>query len=118
MKDFTETMPGLDRIKSKFLALLEVRQADIAYHSLAAWKSSDPAETQTQLRAVQNILHLIVGSAGTLGFNFLGEAARSHEESIIEFLENTDDDSAEVPDDFLNHMDSFISRCQTVMQKD
>ncbi len=107
----TETLPGLARVREKFLSLLDDRCGAIAEHSLAAWKATDHTEQKSHLSAAGTTLHQIAGSAGSLGLQELGEAARSCEEAIIAFV----NEPAAQPDkcsDIVMEIVSFVTYCQ------
>lgn len=72
-------IPGLERIRARFLDMLVDRLTEI--ETLCEEPSTD------SLRQSQQILHKIAGSAGTLGLQDLGETARVCETRIIEFLD-------------------------------
>tara|TARA_R110000787_G_scaffold94172_4_gene196801 strand:+ start:1043 stop:1402 length:360 start_codon:yes stop_codon:yes gene_type:complete len=115
MRDISEALLGIEKIKIRFLALLEERQGVIAHHALAAWESTDPNEVRSHLNAAQNILHQIAGSAGSLGFDSLGQVARDCENEIIAHLEGPDGKSTPLPFEIIGRMDAFVSMSQALL---
>lgn len=78
-----ELFPGLQQVRERFLNLLSERLAEL--DTLCSDDAADPV-TPEALRKAQDILHKIAGTAGTLGFQSLGEAANFSEEQIIGHL--------------------------------
>lgn len=72
--------PGLERIRARFLEMLDERLTEMER------LSKDPS--RESLLASQLILHKIAGSAGTLGLADLGERARICENQIISHLDS------------------------------
>ncbi len=112
-----DTLPGLEGIKIRFLVLLDERQGVIAHHALAAWESTDPSEVRHHLGTAQSTLHQIAGSAGSLGFNALGEAARDCENEIISHLEGPSGNNAIFSAEIMAKMDAFVSLSQALLAK-
>ena len=69
-------LPGIERIRKRFVEMLDERQTLIATHGLAAWDGTTVDEIKGNLASAQAILHQIAGSAGSLGFEELGRLAR------------------------------------------
>ncbi|KIN71075.1 Hpt domain-containing protein [Sulfitobacter guttiformis] len=115
MKDMPSELPGLERIKERFLSLLAERQTTIAHHALAAWESDSAAAQSSNLQGAQNVLHQIAGSAGSLGFVELGEAARSCEGAIITFLDSNDGAQGSLPHSLFEELDDFVCMSQTLL---
>ena len=65
-------LPGLDRVRNRFLEMLVPRQEQIAAHAVAAWDGETVEEITGNLASAQAILHQIAGTAGSLGFVDLG----------------------------------------------
>jgi HPt (histidine-containing phosphotransfer) domain-containing protein len=63
-----DILPGLDRVRDRFLTMLEDRKTNIASHAIAAWEADCVEDICAHLAAAQSILHQIAGSAGSLGF--------------------------------------------------
>jgi hypothetical protein len=115
MTDTAHELPGIERIKLRFLNLLEDRQSAVAHHAMAAWDTTDPEIMCGELEAAQNILHQISGSAGSLGFGDLGQAARDCENEIITYLEQVGSTSADVPVVIMGQMDQFVSMSRNLI---
>lgn len=105
----------MGKIKVRFLDLLESRQFDIASHALAAWNAQTTEQADRHLGAARDILHQIAGSAGSLGFGPLGQAARECESSIIYHLANRVPDTAPCPHRVIEQLDSFMSVSQNLL---
>lgn len=117
MSNMIEALPGIERIKTRFLDLLEERQSIIASHALAAWDSQDTKDMHSHLTAAQSALHQIAGSAGSLGFAPLGQAARECENEIIVHLENQDNNGRMISSEVMSRLDTFVSMSQTLLAK-
>lgn len=115
MKDMMNELPGIDRVRGRFLDMLEQRQAAIAGHALAAWDGQTLEEINENLASAQAVLHQISGSAGSLGWADLGEAARECEMEIIAHLEGPDADLAICPGELIHHLDVFVTSCREVI---
>ena len=112
-----DALPGIEKIKARFLTLLEERQGLIAHHALAAWEGTDPNDVQHHLATAQNTLHQIAGSAGSLGFASLGYTARDCENEIIGYLEGPNGNSAIFPVEIMAKMDAFVLQSQALLTK-
>lgn len=115
MKVSVEVLSGMEKIKVRFLDLLENRQCDIASNALAAWDAQTMEQADSHLAAARDILHQIAGSAGSLGFGTLGQAARECETSIIYHLENRVPNTAPCPRRVIEQLDSFMSVSQNLL---
>lgn len=104
-------MPGLDRIRDRFVELLEERKSFIAHHALAAWDAETVEEINSNLEDARGVLHQIAGTAGTVGFGPLGETARQCEEQIIAHIEGPYSDLAVCPGDIIWRIDGFVAAC-------
>lgn len=122
MSDMMRNFPGLEPIRQRFRATLPERQSDVAHHALEAWNASQEggaAKTvAAHLEEVRNRLHTIAGSAGSLGFGELGEAAFHGEAEIISYLEREDGTPSQVPADVIYAIDSFIERCSAAIDQE
>lgn len=76
-------MPGLERIRARFMDMLVERLNEIDRLCDPAVSGLSPRDA---LEQVQMILHKIAGTAGTLGLTVLGDTARTGENTIIAFL--------------------------------
>lgn len=108
-------LPGLDRIRTRFLEMLKDRQVAIAEHALVAWESYELDEINTSLASASTILHQIAGTAGSLGFEELGVTARTVEIAINDHLNGMDADLAICPGALIFHMDEFVQNCEKVI---
>lgn len=115
VKDIVGSLPGIETVRTRFLALLKERQGTIAHHAVTAWNSTDPKEVRNNLESAQNILHKISGTAGSLGFAPLGCAARDCENGIIDHIEGINGNMAAFPQEIINRLDIFISLSQSVL---
>ncbi|KIN63749.1 hypothetical protein Z946_2623 [Sulfitobacter noctilucicola] len=116
MKDLNETLPGIERIKLRFLDLLQSRQGAIAQCALTAWEASDPDVVRNQLSEAQGILHQIAGSAGSLGFASLGQIARDCEGDIIQYVSHAHQTPVPVCVEVMESLDRFVSASQDLLQ--
>ncbi|WP_299028216.1 Hpt domain-containing protein [uncultured Sulfitobacter sp.] len=107
-------MPGLDRIRDRFLALLEDRKTIIAQHALAAWDGETAEEINANLEDARSILHQIAGTAGTVGYPELGATAQQCEAQIIAHLEGPYADLAICPGEIIWCIDTFVEACGTL----
>jgi HPt (histidine-containing phosphotransfer) domain-containing protein len=105
-------LPGIDRIRKRFLEMLSERQTQIASHGLAAWDGKTVEEINSNLAGAQAILHQIAGSAGSLGFEELGQAARGCEMRIVDHLAGPDADLAICPVELISSLDTFVAACR------
>ncbi len=115
MKDLTDDLPGIDRVRNRFLTMLLERQIKIAGHSVAAWEGETLEEVNDNLAAAQAVLHQIAGTAGSLGFADLGEEARSCENAIIAHLKGPDAELAVCPTPIITDLDHFVSSCEVLL---
>ncbi len=97
------------------MSLLAERQISIAEHALAAWDSNDLVEWGFNLRIVQTVPHQIAGSAGSLGFHAIGDAARKFGGSIIDYLEGAVNEGRVLPVAILAELDNFIAMSQALL---
>lgn len=109
MKDIADILPGIERIKQRFLGLLKDRQATIAHHVLSAWDSTVAPDVVAHLEAAQAVLHQVAGSAGSLGFDELGQAARDSENGIIAHLSCPETELAAIPTKLMKQLGNFLA---------
>jgi len=107
-------MPGLDRIRLRFLDLLHDRKTSIAQHALAAWDGETTDVINENLEHARNILHQIAGTAGTVGYPELGAAAQQCEAQIISHLEGDYADLAICPGEIIWRIDTFVEACDAL----
>lgn len=110
-----EMMSGLEKIRGRFLDLLVTRQQSIAHHAVLAYEGQTLDEVNGNLAAARDILHQIAGTAGSLGFDDLGHAARSCENDIVAHLTGPDNDLALCPDALLVQIDDFVEQCKGLL---
>jgi len=115
MKDMVDELPGLAKVRTRFLEMLVDRQALIAEHALSAWEGETLDDINGNLEAAKAILHQIAGTAGSLGFTDLGVAARACEGEVIAHLEGPDADLAICPGEIIYHMDLFVKQCEETL---
>jgi hypothetical protein len=104
-------MPGLDRIRLRFVELLHDRKAEIAHYALAAWDGETAEDINQNLENARGILHQISGTAGTVGYPELGQTAQQCEAQIIAHLEGDYADLAICPGDIIWFIDTFVEAC-------
>lgn len=117
MKDMVQELPGLDRVRARFIEMLGPRQETIANHAVLAWDSDNVETIVSNLRAVQSVMHQISGSAGSLGFADLGTKARNCESAIIVHLDGPDADLAICPGDLIIQIDDFVTECRSLLEQ-
>lgn len=115
MKNLTHEMPGLDRVRQRFLQALEDRQARIAQHALAVRNARNAAEVVENLNLANSILHQIAGTAGVLGFAALGAAARRTEDTLSVHLESAETSDLRCPTGILELLDRFVAECRRTL---
>ncbi|MCX7566486.1 Hpt domain-containing protein [Sulfitobacter sp. F26169L] len=113
----SQELPGLDRIRARFLHLQTARQADIAQYALLAWESDDADTKRLNLQAAQNTLHQIAGTAGSLGFREFGQTARKCEELIIKFFESAPSRHSVLMQEILTNLDAFVTESQNLISR-
>ncbi|QUJ76713.1 Hpt domain-containing protein [Sulfitobacter albidus] len=104
-------LPGLDKIRARFVEMLEERSSRIAQHALAAWDAETAEEINRNLSDAKDILHQIAGSAGTVGFPELGAMAQECEMEIIAHLDGEYADLAVCPGQIIWRIDGFVASC-------
>lgn len=80
-----DALPGIERIRQRFLEMLEDR-LDSLEDAMVEFEF--PGTGRASLSRAQMVLHKISGSAGTLGFERLGDSARHCEDGIISHLKS------------------------------
>ncbi|UWR21933.1 Hpt domain-containing protein [Sulfitobacter sp. S190] len=109
-------LPGLDRIRARFVDMLDERQSTIAQHALNAWDGETVEQINGNLEAAKGILHQIAGTAGTVGFQDLGQSAHECEVEIINHLEGPYADLAICPGEIIWRIDSFVAACAQIKE--
>ncbi|MEW9919240.1 Hpt domain-containing protein [Marimonas sp. MJW-29] len=116
MKDMVDQLPGLERVRERFLTMLAERKERIATHALGAWEGETLEEVNGNLASAQAILHQIAGTAGSLGFAPLGQSAHACENEIIAHLEGPDADLAICPGELIFFLDNFVGACDALLE--
>ncbi|MFT6676359.1 MAG: HPt (histidine-containing phosphotransfer) domain-containing protein [Sulfitobacter sp.] len=114
MKKFSSELPGMEKVRARFIDLLNDRREHIAHHAVAAWDSATPEDRKGNLSAAQATLHQIAGTAGSLGFAPLGDAARACEIRIISHLEESNGAPQHCPNDLIIQLDQFVEQCHGI----
>lgn len=107
-------LPGLEKIRERFVALLSERKALIAQHALAAWDGETAEEIVENLEAAKSVLHQIAGTAGTVGFPELGASAMQCEAEIIAHVDGDYADLAICPGEIIWRIDGFVAACNQI----
>lgn len=110
-----DVAPGLERVKMRFLAMLQDREQQIAQHNLLTRNAKSEVEVTENLSGSRNILHQISGTAGSLGFAELGSFARDCENAIIYCLEQPEGQSVKERDLVLDAIDGFVEDCRNLI---
>ena len=115
MKDMVDTLPGIERVRGRFLEMLRDRKERIATYILAAWEAETLEDINGNLFKTQAILHQIAGTAGTLGFKEMGHQARTCENNIIAHLDGPNAIVAICPGQLIEAVDTFVLSCDAVL---
>lgn len=116
VRDMKLELPGLNRVRTRFLEMLLPRHNEIAAHAVSAWDGECVEVINGSLAAAQAILHQIAGAAGTLGFSDLGAKARACENEIIKHLTGPNADLAICPGEIVRDLDDFLQECLAVLK--
>jgi len=108
-------LPGIERIRARFLDMLEQRQRALAEHALAAWEGSTLQVINDNLAEARTILHQIAGTAGSLGFDDLGTVARDNELAIDAHLDGPKGKIANCPTEIIFGLDDFLKSSETLI---
>ncbi|MDF1726477.1 MAG: Hpt domain-containing protein [Sulfitobacter sp.] len=111
----TSELPGIARVRARFLDMLAPRQEKIAAHAVAAWDGQSHEDIAGNLVAAQSILHQIAGTAGSLGYAELGKKAQACERSIIDHLNSVEEEMRECPGNLIQAIDQFIQDCRQII---
>lgn len=114
MNALAHQMPGMNRIRARFVELLDDRKSNIARHALAAWDGESLDVINGNLEKARNILHQIAGTAGTVGHPDLGTIAQQCEAQIIAHLEGPYADLAICPGEIIWRIDTFVEACDAL----
>ncbi|MGO4915031.1 Hpt domain-containing protein [Pseudogemmobacter sp. W21_MBD1_M6] len=102
-------LPGLERIRARFLVILAERQQELETLRDAM---NRPEHCKAALKQAQFILHKIAGTAGTLGFPEFGAQARTIENQIIRHLDNAAPDLPLI----VGNLDQFLDLSDALCQ--
>ena len=108
-------LPGIERIRARFLEMLEQRQRALAEHALAAWEGTSLQEINDNLTEARRILHQIAGTAGSLGFDDLGTIARDNEVAIDTHLDGPNGKIASCPTEIIFGLDDFLKSSEALI---
>ena len=109
MRVMSRVLPGIERIRARFIDLLGVRLVEI---DALCTDETDPRDMADRLKGAQTILHQIAGTAGTLGYTDFGDCARRCEEMIIAHL----DGGRPRLDAILRELGSFAETAEDLMR--
>lgn len=116
MKDIADQIPGIEQVKFRFLEMLHERQKNIAAHAVSAWDGKSSEEINEHLSGAQKILHQISGTAGSLGFATLGDAASFCENEILVHLASPEAQDATCPGGLIVQLDQFVVDCCALLE--
>lgn len=108
-------LPGIERIRARFLEMLEQRQRALAEHALAAWEGTSLQDINDNLTEARRILHQIAGTAGSLGFDDLGTIARDNEVAIDTHLDGPNGKIASCPTEIIFGLDDFLKSSEALI---
>ena len=108
-------LPGIERIRARFLEMLEQRQRALAEHALAAWEGTSLQDINDNLTEARRILHQIAGTAGSLGFDDLGTIARDNEVAIDTHLDGPSGKIASCPTEIIFGLDDFLKSSEALI---
>jgi len=108
-------LPGIERIRARFLEMLEQRQRALAEHALAAWEGTSLQDINDNLTEARRILHQIAGTAGSLGFDDLGAIARDNEVAIDTHLDGPNGKIASCPTEIIFGLDDFLKSSEALI---
>ncbi|WP_448329319.1 Hpt domain-containing protein [Sulfitobacter sp. M13] len=108
-------LPGIERIRARFLEMLEQRQRALAEHALAAWEGTYLQDINDNLTEARRILHQIAGTAGSLGFDDLGTIARDNEVAIDTHLDGPNGKIASCPTEIIFGLDDFLKSSEALI---
>ena len=108
-------LPGIERIRARFLEMLEQRQRALAEHALAAWEGTSLQDINDNLTEARRILHQIAGTAGSLGFDDLGTIARDNEGAIDTHLDGPSGKIASCPTEIIFGLDDFLKSSEALI---
>ncbi len=105
-------LPGFEAIRLRFLKRLNDKIA-VIQDAFAAMTAHNNPELAPKLALARDELHMISGSAGSLGMVQIGDQARLCENLTIAFLDRLDPDIAEMQVQY----EHFISLVEYIQSK-
>lgn len=108
-------LQGLERVRTRFVSLLADRQTHIAHYALAAWESESAEDQYRHLQDASSLLHMIAGTAGSLGFAPLGEAAQTCEAAILSYCATATDPQDPSLHAVIAKIDAFVAISQSLL---
>lgn len=107
-----DALPGFAALRTKFMSVLDERQAEIASHVMDAWNAETAEAKVASLSSARAILHKIAGTAGTFGLSDVGAAAFACEGLIDAHLNNPEGADLSCPPEILIEVDDFVALCE------
>ncbi len=107
-----DALPGFAALRTKYMLILDERQAAIAAHTMDAWNAETAEAKAASLASAGEILHKIAGTAGSFGLPDVGAAASNCERMIDAHLDDPGSDVLPCPSEILIEIDEFVSRCE------
>lgn len=115
MKATDSTLPGLERIRAHFLERLATSYQELSTCVIDALNTANPDSAGRSLTKASTILHKISGSAGSLGFEELGDAARRCEASVLGYLDTSTRHDKKRLEDVAFNISDFVYDCIIVL---
>ena len=106
---------GLETIRNNFLDRLEETYPTLARFAIEALEAKDVAQSKSSLHEAEAILHRIAGTAGSLGFENLGDHARECEVAARAYQANTPDVDGAAPLAEVREIRAFLINCDGVL---
>ncbi|MCR8726088.1 Hpt domain-containing protein [Frigidibacter sp. ROC022] len=113
MNSLAHKLPGIARIRERFLEMHDERH-DALEDALTLISSGE--DCQQALLTARDILHKIAGSAGSLGFADLGEAAGKAETVVQEHIDTNFRDQTPVTEELDRFLELSITYCSTTAE--
>lgn len=112
MTTIQTTIPGLDRVRCRFLEKLNEREQRLSKAIATSRTSFSRRERAAALDECQQILHKLAGTAGTIGLHDIGEGAQYCEDAIRKFLHDGSRSSEHVHDLLDRFMDGLAAMAE------
>lgn len=110
MNSLVQALPGIARIRERFLAMQNDRH-DALEDYLTTINSGE--DCHAALRGARDILHKIAGTAGSLGFAELGEAAVKAEAVVQDHIDINIHDRSAVTEELDRFLELSITYCRS-----